>query len=117
MNSSDSGLEEWTASSLDLDSQEDINLPIPEDIEDEYAIEESDMEFTIKKKSKKKKSFKNEKNANKANKRPWTDEEAKAVRQHLSKNFLLKTLPGKKQCDECIEKSGGIYWIEEPGGK
>lgn len=55
-------------------------------------------------KSRKKQIQQKDKNILQDTRKNWSVEEKNAVRKHLSRFFLLKTVPGKKKdCELCID--------------
>jgi hypothetical protein len=40
----------------------------------------------------------------KSHKRRWTDQEQEAVKQSLGKYLFVKSLPGKREIDECLSR-------------
>ncbi|ESO90443.1 hypothetical protein LOTGIDRAFT_164025 [Lottia gigantea] len=82
------------------------------DVNDNCGVQTDDVEEfgpsttkKLKKGNKKKVTlFKNSK-VNKSNRKAWSEEEKKAVTQHLGKFFLQSKLPGKIDCEECIRKN------------
>lgn len=85
--------------------EDNSNLHIPDDHEEMLPDDPTPIK---RKKAKKANVRKQTGNLKKTTKMPWTEEESKAVKLHMSKHFLLKKLPGKKECVQCIEKSGSI---------
>ena len=41
-------------------------------------------------------------------KRPWTEEERTVVHRHMGKFLALKRVPGKKECEICIEQESHV---------
>lgn len=92
-----------SSSSLEIEPEEHSPLSTIDDPKD-------NAESTPKIKRKKRKTRINVKepgNSKKA-KMPWTEDESNAIKKYLSKHFLLKSLAGKKECLDCMQKSGSI---------